>query len=195
MNLIIGIVVDYMYKVQKNKLPITKFKEHFAAVRHGDYIEFLNLINKKIDFIVVYNNGTIDNNVSINEKDFDFIKLVKSGESLKYFYKECINEFGDIIDKDISDEIFEKLCLFELSLRMHYNNKRLSKSRITLENVINELKEIKDLSDSDIEILHKGRKFLNQVKRPEKLNQTWEKGTNDFLNAYQILESKKITII
>ena len=77
MNLIIGIVVGYMYKVQKNKLPITKFKEHFAAVRHGDYIEFLNLINKKIYFIVVYNKGTIDNNVSINEEDFDFLKILK----------------------------------------------------------------------------------------------------------------------
>jgi hypothetical protein len=28
MNLINGIVVGYMYKVQKNKLPITKFKKH-----------------------------------------------------------------------------------------------------------------------------------------------------------------------
>ena len=38
------------------------------------------------------------------------------------FYKECYLEYGEIIDKDLSDKDFENLANFEMVLRMFYNN-------------------------------------------------------------------------
>src|SRR5690606_39134745 len=117
MRTIAQVVIGYMYKVLKNGKDTSKFRSEFAAIRHGDYDEFLNLIGDKIDFIVSYNGGAINNDTNIREDDSDFGRLFKSGESLKTFYKHCYDEFGKIDDKDISDEDFEKLALFELSLR------------------------------------------------------------------------------
>lgn len=195
MKLIVQVVVGFMYKVQKNKLDTSKFNKEFSAIRHGDYFDFFSNFNKEIDFIVTYTKGTISNNKQINKDELDFISLVKIGESLIEFYNNCLREYGNFKDSDIPDEIFEKASLFELSLRMHLNNNKLIKSRVTLENVINEIRILKDLTDIEVELLHKGRKFLNSIKRPEKMKQTWEEGIFDFSKAYEVLEKRKIKII
>lgn len=195
MRIIAQVVIGYMYKVMKNEKDISKFNNEFAAIRHGDYSEFLDLIGEEIDFIVTYNNGSINSDTNIREDDSDFGRLFKSGESLKTFLRKCTREFGNINDEHIKDETFEKLALFELSLRMHRNNNASRKERITLENVINELKEIKKISDQETETLHNGRKFLNSVKRPNKMKAAWEAGEQEFFEAYRIIESRKLTII
>lgn len=195
MRIIAQVVIGYMYKVLKNEKDISKFKNEFAAIRHGDYSEFLDLIGEEIDFIITYNNGLINCDTSIRKDDSDFGRLFKSGESLKTFLRKCTKEFGNIIDEHLNDDTFEKLALFELSLRMHRNNNASRTKRITFENVINELKEIKKLSDQEIETLHNGRKFLNNVKRPKKMKATWEAGEKEFIDAYRIIESHKMTII
>lgn len=179
----------------KNEKDISKFNNEFAAIRHGDYSEFLDLIGDEIDFIVTYNNGSINSDTNIREDDSDFSRLFKSGESLKTFLLKCTKEFGKITDEHLNDETFEKLALFELSLRMHRNNNASRKERITLENVIIDLKEIKRLSDQESDALHNGRKFLNCVKRPNKIKATWKEEEREFLEAYKILESRKLTII
>lgn len=195
MRIIAQVVIGYMYKVLKNEKEITRFKKEFAAIRHGDYIEFLDLIGDEIDFIISYNNGAINNDTRIRQDDSDFGRLFKSGESLKTFLRKCTKEYGDIIDEHLKDETFEKLALFELSLRMHRNNIAFREDRITLENVINDLIELKDLSDHESDFLHKGRKFLNCVKRPTKMKTTWKEGEKEFMEAYRVLESREITIL
>ncbi|MEZ4805706.1 MAG: hypothetical protein R2852_09550 [Bacteroidia bacterium] len=51
MKTIAQVVIGYMYKVLKNGKDTSKFRKEFAAIRHGDYEEFLNLIGDKIDFV------------------------------------------------------------------------------------------------------------------------------------------------
>jgi hypothetical protein len=195
MRIIAQVVIGYMYKVMKNEKDISKYNSEFTAIRHGDYSEFLDLISEEIDFIVTFNNGSINTDTNIREDDSDFGRLFKSGESLKTFLRKCTKEFGNIYDEHLKDETFEKLALFELSLRMHRNNKASRKERITLENVINEIKEIKKLSDQETDTLHNGRKFLNSVKRPNKMKVAWEVGEQEFFEAYRIIESRMLTII
>ena len=194
MKLIIQVVIGYMYKVLKNQLDTSDFRSEFSAIRHGDYYDFINSIGKEIDFIVVYNKGQIEKETSVKEDDIDYVGLVKSGESLREFYKKCYSKFGEINDSDLSGIYFEKAALYELSLRMHLNNKRLTKKRITLENVINGISELKKLTDPETETLHKGRKFLNFIKRPEKLKSDWNTVSSDFDEAYSLLVNKKLTI-
>jgi hypothetical protein len=183
-----------MYKVLKNKLDTSDFKDEFAAIRHGDYFAFIKLIGKKIDFIVVYNSGLIDKETAIKKDDIDYVGLIKSGESLKDFYKKCYLNFGEIVDTDLSNTYFEKATIFELGLRMHLNNKKLKKDRKTLENVINEISTLKKLTESETEKLHNGRKFLNYIKRPEKLKSDWKTVSSEFDKAYSLLIEKRLTI-
>lgn len=195
MRIIAQVAIGYMYKVLKNGRDTSKFQKEFAAIRHGDYEGFLGLIGEEIDFIVSYNAGVISTNTNIGTNDSDFERLFKSGQSLKTFLNKCFTEYGKIEDHDISIDIYEKLALFELSLRMHRNNNAQRVERITLEQIINELKEIKHLSEYECEALHKGRQFLNSVKRPEKLKTDWNMMVNEFQIAYSILESNRLVIL
>lgn len=190
MKLMIEVVVGYMYKVQKNKLDISNFKEEFAAIRHGNYLQFFNLIGKPIDFIVTYDNGKVSNNVAVEENEPAFSALNKVGESLKDFLIRTRNEFGTINDNDLSDDTFEKAALFELSLRMHSNDKRLAKDEIRFIDIINNL----NISDDEKEIFHHGRKFINYIKRPEKRKYSWLEGITNFNIAFNLLLEKKMTI-
>lgn len=195
MRIIAQVVIGYMYKVLKNEKDISKFKKEFEAIRHGNYSEFVDLIGNKINLIVSFNSGVINRDTFIRDNDSDFGRLIKSGESLKAFLRNCQNEFGKIEDNDIGDEDFEKLALFELSLRMHRNNNVNRVLRIDLINVIEELKSIKKLTDSECELLHKGRQFLNHVKHPKNMKTTWAKGIAEFADSYALLQSKELTII
>jgi hypothetical protein len=80
-------------------------------------------------------------------------------------------------------------------MRIHRNNNAPREERIRLENVINHLKEIKDLSESETEVLHNGRRFLNLVKRPVKMKTTWSEEISAFNEAYDVLQSRQLTII
>ncbi len=195
MKLIVQVAVGYMYKVLKNNLRISMFSKEFAAIRHGDFFGFLEMIGKEIDYIVVYKNGNFNTETSIKESDFDAARLIKIGASLKQFYFDCKKEYGEIKDLDLTDEVFEKAALFELSLRMHLNNKRLTRERITLEKVINNTQTLMNLTDDETELFHKGRQFINWIKRPQKLKSTWNNANSDFKEAFALLGSKELTIL
>jgi hypothetical protein len=190
MKLLIEVVVGYMYKVQKNQLDTSKYKEEFAAIRHGNYLQFFNLIGKPVDFIVTYDNGRVSNSVIVEENEATFIALNKVGESLKDFLKRTRREFGEIHDNDFSDEVFEKAALFELSLRMHSNNKRLTSEEIRFIDIINRL----NISDTEKNVFHEGRRFINYIKRPEKLKYSWSEGVEKLSIAYNLMQDKKMTI-
>ncbi len=194
MKLIVQVVVGYMYKVMKNGMVFSNYSAEFAAIRHGDYKDFLDRIGKPIDSLVSYSDGIIYTNTNITDNDIDFGALLKAGASLKVFYKKCIKEFGRFEDPDLSNETFEKLCLFELSLRMHRNNKLKKENHRRLELIINDIAILYNLSDGEKSLLHAGRKFLNAVKRPEKLKMSWIEGTEILNKAYALLQHHKLTI-
>lgn len=191
----VQITIGYLYKVLKNGKDTSKFKKEFAAIRHGDYETFIKLIRVNIDFIVSFNNGVINTDTNIREDDSDFARLIKSGSSLNSFVKKCFTEYGEISDNDLSNADYERLALFELSLRMHRNNNAPREERIRLEKVINHIQKIKTLSYDETNLLHQGRKFLNKVKRPEKMLTDWKRELKAFNSAYTILQQKQLTII
>ncbi|MCW3075829.1 MAG: hypothetical protein JWO32_438 [Bacteroidetes bacterium] len=193
--LVIEPTVGYMLKVMKSGKSLTKYKNEFASIRHGNYFEFLNLIKGPIPFMVVYNNGNITTDSTPTKEDCDFAGLLKAGPSLKIFYKNCMSEYGQIADTDISDEIYGKVVLFEISLRMHANNNALLNDREDLINVITKLSSFKSLNRADIDKLQLGRKFLNMIKHDKNQFASWTDGIKAFETAYQVLIDHQLTVI
>jgi hypothetical protein len=193
--LIIEIAVGYMLKVIKSGKVITKFKEEFAAIRHGDYFNFINQIDGPLPFMVTYQNGQVYVDDKNNPNDIDFAGLLKAGNSLKLFYENCIDHYGEIIDNDIPDSIYCKLASFEISLRMHANNNRLILKGEKLERVIEKIAQHYKLTDKESQSLQLGRRFLNMVKHYKRQFPTWVEGVESFKNAKNILDNHKLTIL
>jgi hypothetical protein len=187
----VEVVVGYMYKVQKQKMDTSQFAKEFAAIRHGNYFQFFNLIEKEIDFIVTYSNGQISTNRRVVANESAFGALLKTGDCLKDFYRRIYHTYGEFNDTDLSDRDFERAAYFELSVRMHSNNKLLPSEEIKLIDVINNLR----LTTDEKNILHHGRKFINQLKRPWKMKTNWNTELNKFNLAFQLLLEKQLTII
>jgi len=145
--------------------------------------------------MVSYTNGVTRTEEYPQKDDCDFAGLLKAGPSLIIFYKKCFAEYGLIIDSDISDEVFGKVVLFELSLRMHSNNNTLLNEREQLVSVIDKLSKFKNLSMSDTDKLHLGRKFLNMIKHPKNQFPSWSQGLKVFEIAYQVLVVNKLTVL
>ncbi|MFV8351800.1 hypothetical protein [Flavobacterium sp. XS2P14] len=190
----IGLTVGYMLKVIKSGKVIAKFKNEFAAIRHGNYFEFLNLVDGPIPFMVTYNSGIVTTDNTPRKDECDFGGLIKSGPSLFIFYNNCLSEYGKIHDTDISTDTYGKVVLFEISLRMHANNDKLLNEREDLINVINKLSTFKNLGQLDTETLHLGRKFLNMIKHNKNQFPTWIDGLKAFEHAYEILIKHQLTI-
>jgi hypothetical protein len=190
----IEVVVGNMLKVMKSGRPIIKHIEAFKKIRHGDYDNFIKIINRPIPPIVIYNNGVIKNSYTSQDEDFDFAGLICSGPSLIKFHKDCLTEYGTIKDENITDDIFEKMVLFELSIRMHANNSKLLNIKDVLEVAINKLSGFKGLNNEDTIQLHNGRIFINGVKRNITKFPSWNEGIIEFQKAYEILVTNKLTI-
>lgn len=175
-NLIIEPTVGYMLKVKKSGVTITKYKDEFDAIRHGNYYDFVNLVDgPTVEFIAVWNAGNISTDPSIQTDDCDMVRLFKVGPSLRQFYQQCRSEYGNIVDNDVSDEIFEKVALFEIALRMHANNK-LIKERQDLIDVIKILGQHNNLPQVEIDKLHQGRIFINMIKHFKNQFPSWNEG-------------------
>lgn len=194
-KLIISVVVGYMLKLLKNNVNINKYKEEFAAIRHGNYDEFIQLVGGEKPFMVAYN-GEIRTDDFNQGNTCDVGMLIQSGPSLKKFHKNVISIYGDVNDIDITDDIYGKLVLFEISLRAHAKNNNLIGNKETIENIINKLSKFKNLSNSEIEKLHNGRLFTNYVKhKKSKKFSSYQDGINHFNDAYDVLLSNQLTII
>ncbi|MFA6262106.1 MAG: hypothetical protein WC760_11595 [Bacteroidia bacterium] len=193
-TLIIEPTVGYMLKVLKSGKKISKFKDEFAAIRHGDYFGFINMIKEPIPFMISYKNGVVAKEVEAGPNDCDFEGLYKAGPSLKLFYSDCEQQYGKFTDQDITDLIFGKAVLFEVSLRMHANNFGLLEKREILVSVINKLSSYKNLSHEDRTSLHKGRRFINMIKHFKNQFETWEIGIKEFKKGYRVLVNNELTI-
>lgn len=195
-KLIISVTVGYMLKVLKAHKKITGFKDEFAAIRHGDYMEFINLVKGEIPFLVVYNEGVITSGtIPPSKDDIDFELLLKAGPSLKSFYINCKTFYGEIIDNDILDETFEQAALFEINLRIHANNSKLLNQREDLINVIEKLGHFYNMSQSEIKDVQAGRHFLNMIKHNKNQFPSWTAGVNALTCAYEILNKYGLTVV
>lgn len=192
----IVVVVGYMLKLLKNNVNIISHLKEFAAIRHGNYDEFIQLVNGEKPFMVMYDNGKIRTDNFNQNNTCDFGMLIQSGPSLTKFYNEVKSKYGEIIDIDISDDIYKKMALFEISLRVHANNFNLICSKEKIENVIDKLSKFKKLSTDEIEKLHNGRLFTNYVKHNKKNKKfsSYQDGIIDFNDSYNVLIDKKLTI-
>ena len=193
--LIIEVAVGYMLKVIKVGKPITNYKTEFASIRHGNYFEFINSIKGPLPFMVTYQDGNVFVDDKNNPDDIDFAGLLKAGQALQIFYENCINIYGEIIDNDIRDIQYCKLASFEISLRMHANNKKLISKRENLVNVIDTIGKHHKLTAAEIEALQLGRCFLNMVKHYKRQFETWQDGINAFNMALKILNKYNLTIL
>jgi hypothetical protein len=194
-TLIIEPTVGFMLKVMKSGTVIRKFKREFASIRHGNYFEFVKLIKGKVPQVVVYRAGTISVEKSMTSNDCDFVGLLKASPSLEVFHKNCLSFYGPVVDADISDEIYGKLVLFEIALRMHANNNLLIDEREDLEVVIDKVGKFKSLSQSEIDSLHLGRRFLNMIKHNSSQFPSWGDGITAFQSAFQILEMHRLMVV
>ena len=189
-------VVGYVLKVIKSGRRITNYKDEFNAIKHGDYAEFLKLVNGSLPMMIKWNNGIITDESNNPNYDCDFEGLYKSGPSLKLFYTNCFKLYGEIQDTDIPDEIYHKIVVFEIAIRMHANNHNLlSKTeRTDLILVIDLLCEHNSMSIEETSLIHEGRKFLNKVKHNSKSNYNWEEGALKFEEAFEFLKKKELLI-
>ena len=196
-KLIYDFVVGYMLKVLKSKAEITKYKEEFNAIRHGDYVCFINLINIGIpDDIIVAKEGVVElipTEKQMEMKNVDFLFLLLSAPALKEFYSKCYQENGNIIDYDLLDEDFENVANFEMVLRMCVNNKYIIEQKIELINVINLLCNDLLIPKNEVDKIQKGREFINMVKGHRPKFSSYKEGLNAFSEAIEIL--KKYDVI
>ena len=193
--LIIEVTVGYMLKVLKSGRPLDTYKKEFAAIRHGDYYKFINLIGEPIPFMITYDHGLIREETEARKDDIDFAALLKAGPSLKKFYANCKNLYGEIEDSDLTDEMYRKLVLFEIAMRMHANNNNLLTENDKLVTVIVKLSVFKNFSQQETQILQNGRLFLNMVKHNKNQFKSWAEGLIEFEKAFEILVKYQMTVV
>lgn len=196
-KLIYDFVVGYMLKVIKSKAPIHDFCKQFNAIKHGDYVEFIDLLNVGIpDDIVVYKigQGIIETKDQLSLRNVDFAFLLLASTSLKKFYHDCHSAFGDIIDEHLTDNDFEKLANFEMLIRMFYNKEHSYDGRKKLYDIINEYFKDKEISNEDLEILQNARKFLNMVKGHKAHFRNYKEGLIEFDKSLKVLEKYNIIL-
>lgn len=195
-KLIYDVVVGYMLKVIKSGAVITKFKLEFNAIKHGDYVTFISLINIGIpsDIIVLNEGNFVSTEQQLQLKNVDFLSLILAAPSLINFYSKCVQEFGEFIDDDLTNVEFEKLANFKMVLRMHFNNTFVSKNPTPLVKIINLLLTDLGLPADEINIVQRGREFLNMVKghKPKFVN--IQEGLNAFNKALNILDKYEINL-
>lgn len=193
-KLIYDVVVGYMLKVIKSGIKITKFKREFDAIKHGDYNCFINLIGCGIpNNIVFYKEGEIiPTEKQIEVENVDFLHLNLSSISLKDFYSKCYFEYGEIKDSELSTNDFENLANFEMVLRMFFNNEFITEKRVRLFDIIEILLIHKKIPRDEIDIVQKGREFLNMVKGHKAKFKSTEEGLNFFKKALSILQKNEI---
>lgn len=176
-----------MLKVLRSGKNITKFKKEFGHIRHGNYFDFVNLVQSEIPPILSYKDGEVTVSNEIKKTDLDFESLVKSCNSLTLFYQKCFSEFGEFPDNQVSDGTYKNVVMFEIGLRMHANNYKLLGEKEDLINVIDKLCSFMNVSLQDKQSLQDGRKFLNMIKHFKNQYPTWQDGQEAFDRANQTL--------
>lgn len=201
---IIAFTVGYMLKVLKNKKDISDVRNEFNSIRHGNYNEFLKLIDAELPIFVlggegkapqVFGKGNKDEEIVLLANECDMIQLISSANAMRTFLKKCFLKHGNFEDPDIKDSVYNKLAIFEIRIRVHASNYGLITINDTLESIINKLCEKLEFNSDILDKLHKGRRFLNKVKHNKSNYYLWSKNLTEFEIAYDILTEKEIRLI
>ncbi len=206
-TMLISKAIGYTLKIIKSGKAITKFGTKINSIKHGDYDQFFNVIKQPSQFMLLgsFDNGGFkikDDNFSQSGGDCDVAMIIAVDNCLKKFYAECWNEYGDIIDNDMTDTVFNKCAAFEIAIRVQNNNLRASKNipydkseTFDLVNVIDELCSHKNIQNNERLILQNGRKFLNMVKHYKNQFTSWEIGVNAFEQAWNTCGIHNIRLV
>lgn len=181
------VAVGYMLKVLKSGIDTSKYRQEFAAIRHGNYEEFIDLVKGRIPFMVIYGQEE-------GERLFDFAGLFVAGPSLAKFANQCFLEYGKIPDQDVSTEVYQNVAYFEAAIRMHANNRKLLGEKEDFIHVINKLGESMSLPQDEIDKLQQGRMFLNMIKHFKNQFPSWEEGNAAFEEAFAVINKHRILI-
>lgn len=194
--LAIEAVAGYMLKAMKLGKDLSEFKDEFKAIRHGRYDDFIALIGGDLPKVILYDTGTVKTGYFKQFDYGDFMGLINSRESLQIFYNKCYNEYGELNDLDLCDNVYYHAVMFEISLRMHANNYNLLSNKSELKVVISKLCAFLKLSQADYELLDNGRKFINFIKHKEgkKNFTTWEQEVLSFKKACLVIIKYELTI-
>ncbi|WP_274474511.1 hypothetical protein [Mangrovimonas aestuarii] len=204
LELIIADTVGYMLKVLKNKKNISDVRFEFNSIKHGNFNEFIQLIDSDLPIFVVgglgketkvYGEGNRLEEIKHLKNECNFVQMLSSANALKIFSKECFIKFGSIQDDHIPNTAYKKLAIFEIRIRVHASNHGLITEDDKLESIINKLCEKLDFSETSIMDIHNGRKYLNKVKHHKKNNFPWQERLPEFLKAYDTLTEKKIRLL
>ena len=142
----------------------------FAKLRHGDYDDFLKIVNEvPSENLVLWNNGKIKmgNEVSQESGDCDFAALLVSGPAIQKFGYKIKSIFKIKKDPDLIFDVFKKAAFLEIAISMHHSNLKGIYTKDSLEDKIRDLSIKRELTEEEIRILHLGRNAVNKIKRPE----------------------------
>jgi hypothetical protein len=196
-KLIYDKVVGYVLKVIKSGVNISEFKDSFNAIKHGDYVCFIELLNTSIPENISVNKigkGKISLDEQLKQKNVDFLFLLLSSKSLMKFYQECYLIYGEIIDNDLTDNDFENLANFEMVLRMFFNNEFSYDKRVTLIDIINVYLNHIGASKAEIRKVQEGRTFLNMVKGHKAKFKSYREGLFLFNESLEVLKKYKVEL-
>jgi hypothetical protein len=187
-------VIGYMYKIIKNDVPITHYDREFKDIRHGNYFSFINRFKNAptIEPIYVWHQGDVYTQTEAKKNDIDFISFLFAQPALIEFFKACRAVYGNQIDNDLTDLLFEKAVMFELCLRMQGSNYHLLEEEENLKPVIEKVCKHLSISDEDESRLHNGRYFINAIKRKKELQTkfqgSWDTAKKAFEEAFETAE-------
>lgn len=195
-ELIANVLIGTVYKIMKNNLDYSKFKDEFKLLRHSKIEEFSKLITNEKSDLYVMNIKTLNikNNSFTQNEDGIFIMLMNNVPSFNKFIDILNEEYGDFIDNDFTDDMFCKFSEFELALRVHADNNEYHDYNDKLINIINFVSEKYMINVDEIEKLHNSRKFLNKIKH-QNSNYSLCDNVNIFLEGYKVLDKYKIHIL
>jgi hypothetical protein len=154
------------------------------------------MVGGKIPPMIIYD---ADNDImkinpkTIEKNECEFGKLIAASPSCKIFMDEINERYNSILDSDFSDDVYKKMAIFELAIRMYLTNHNIGNLDDSLNVCINNLLFITYV---DLTKLHNGRKFLNKIKHNNDPNDiSWKSDIGLFNESYTILQSYNIMIL
>ena len=198
-NLYYFTIIGYALKIiRHNKKLVGKSQTELNSIKHGDYDTFIAQMKCDAPWSLLFmpDTGNIEN-PTYDMCHILLIGLINIGPALQKFNNELFLEYGDIIDTNITDNIYGKCAMFEILLR-DYAIKTcpdillLKNKDRTLNTIINDYLSSTGLTPNEILILNSGRKYLNNIKhKQDKIKdytpEEWEIENEKFLESYDLI--------
>jgi hypothetical protein len=206
-------VGGFMLKHLRAGTDISTFKNEFIYIRHGHYDKLIDSVQKmfpntefKSPIVVGYSKGTITTDNFSQKTQCDWVGLVNCNKPMAFFGQKLKAKYGLITDPEFPTQVFNDIILFELGIRSglcnQYKNRDWDHNKITdektdLEPAIDEVCELRNISNEDKEALHLGRQFRNYIKKQVFKSQhfsTAEEGLLKFYKAIEVVQKHEISL-